>query len=86
MYEAITTSHRGTVNNYKHPQERKIVISPTSAIPVRQDIRGPLQTVRLRHVLWVTTEPWSCTKPCQSRMEKAVECMYVYFGVLLLMP
>jgi hypothetical protein len=49
-----------------------------------QDIRGPLQTVRLLQILCSTTEPWPCTKWYQLQMEKAAECMFVCFGVLLL--
>ena len=33
-----------------------------------------------------TTEPWPCTKPCQTRMDNSAECATVYFRVLLLKP
>jgi hypothetical protein len=48
--------------------------------------QGPHQTVGLQQVFWGTTEPGLRTQPYQSRVEKSVECVYVYFRVLLLMP
>jgi hypothetical protein len=44
------------------------------------------QMVGKRQLLFGTTEPWPCTKPCQTWMENSAECVTVYLRVLLLMP